>query len=59
MLVQHSISLYHTKRRNDKIVDSDSAMLHVKSANKGLLIPQITLIGINDAATIPTPAALL
>ena len=33
-----------------------SAMLEVKSANKGLLIPQVALTGVNDASTITTPA---
>ena len=36
-----------------------SAMLEVKSANKGLLIPQIALTGVNDATTITTPATSL
>ena len=36
-----------------------SAMLEVKSANKGLLIPQIALTGVNDASTITTPATSL
>jgi len=36
-----------------------SAMLDVKSANKGLLIPQVALTGVNDATTIPTPATSL
>ena len=37
----------------------NSAMLQVKSANKGLLIPQIALTGVNDATTIATPATSL
>lgn len=37
----------------------NSAMLDVKSANKGLLIPQIALTGVNDVTTIPTPATSL
>ncbi len=36
-----------------------SAMLDVKSTNKGLLIPQIALTGVNDATTITTPATSL
>ena len=36
-----------------------SAMLDVKSANKGLLIPQVALTGVNDATTITTPATSL
>ena len=37
----------------------NSAMLHVKSANKGLLIPQIAIRGVNDATTISNPASSL
>lgn len=36
-----------------------SAMLHVKSSNKGLLISQIALTTVNDATIIPTPATSL
>ncbi len=38
---------------------NSSAMLEVKSANKGLLIPQVALTGVNDATTITTPATSL
>ena len=34
-------------------------MLDVKSTNKGLLIPRVTLTGTNDAVTISSPAASL
>jgi hypothetical protein len=34
---------------------NNSAMLDIKSTNKGLLIPQIALTGVNDATTIATP----
>lgn len=33
-----------------------SAMLDVQSANKGLLIPRVTLLSLTDVTTIPTPA---
>jgi len=36
-----------------------SAMLHVESASKGMLIPQVALTGVNDASTITTPATSL
>jgi len=44
---------------DDGSTPDNSAMLHVKSANKGLLIPQIALTGVNDATTIATPATSL
>jgi len=44
---------------DDGSTPNNSAMLHVKSANKGLLIPQIALTGVNDATTIATPATSL
>lgn len=36
-----------------------SAMLHVAAANKGILIPQVTLTSSTDAVTIATPATSL
>ena len=36
-----------------------SAMLDVKSTNKGMLVPQVALTGINDTSTITTPAISL
>ncbi len=36
-----------------------SAMLEIKSANKGLKIPQVALTGVNDTTTITTPATSL
>ena len=33
-----------------------SAALEVRAANKGLLIPQVSLTAITDGTTIPTPA---
>jgi hypothetical protein len=43
----------------DGSVPNSSAMLDVNAPNKGLLIPQIQLKGINDAVTIKTPAPSL
>ena len=34
-------------------------MLDVVSANKGLLLPRVSLLGINDVSTIPNPAVSL
>ncbi|MFY9307996.1 MAG: hypothetical protein WAQ28_02995 [Bacteroidia bacterium] len=36
-----------------------SAMLDVVSANKGLLMPRVSLTGVNDNTTIPNPATSL
>jgi hypothetical protein len=36
-----------------------SAMLEVRAANKGILIPQVALTGVNDATTISSPATSL
>jgi len=36
-----------------------SAMLEVRATNKGLLIPQVALTGVNDATTISSPATSL
>jgi len=36
-----------------------SSMLEIKSTNKGLLIPRVTLTGTNDVATISSPATSL
>jgi hypothetical protein len=44
---------------NDGSVPHASAMLDVKSANKGLLIPRVTLTGTNDISTVPVPAKSL
>jgi hypothetical protein len=43
----------------DGSAPNSSAMLDVSAANKGLLIPQIRLTGVNDATTISSPAASL
>ena len=37
----------------------ESAMLEVKSSDKGMLIPRVALTGVNDASTIATPATSL
>ena len=44
---------------SDGTSPNNSAMLDVKSPNKGLLIPQIALTGVNDGSTIATPAVSL
>jgi hypothetical protein len=44
---------------SDGSIPDRSAMLDIKSSNKGLLIPQITLTGIYDITTIPSPAISL
>jgi hypothetical protein len=41
------------------IVPDGSSMLEVRTANKGILIPQVPLTGINDAGTIGSPATSL
>lgn len=38
---------------------NSSALLDLKSANKGILMPQVALTGKNDATTIPSPATSL
>ncbi len=43
----------------DGTVPNSSAMLDVSAPNKGLLIPQIHLTGVNDVTTISSPAASL
>jgi len=43
----------------DATLPNSSAMLDVKSANKGLLIPRVALTGTADATTIPSPATSL
>ncbi len=44
---------------NDSSSADGSAILDVKSIDKGLLIPQIALTGVNDATTILTPVTSL
>src|SRR5204862_3648087 len=39
---------------NDGSLPTAGAMLDVKSASKGILIPRIALTGTNDVSTIPT-----
>jgi len=43
----------------DATLPNSSAMLDVKSANKGLLIPRVALTGTGDLTTIPSPAISL
>ena len=43
----------------DASLPNSSAMLDVKSTNKGMLIPRVTLTGTADLTTIPTPATSL
>lgn len=43
----------------DGSAPNSSAMLDVSAPNKGLLIPRITLTGVNDAITISSPAISL
>ena len=44
---------------NDGSLPNSSAMLDVKSTNKGLLIPRVSLTSLNDAVTITNPATSL
>ena len=44
---------------SDGSTPDKSAILDISSVNQGLLIPRITLTGVNDAATIATPATSL
>ena len=44
---------------DDGSTPNNSAMLDVKSTSKGLLIPQIALMGVYDITTIPDPAVSL
>ena len=41
------------------ITPDASAMLEVRATNKGLLIPQVALTGVNDATPISSPATSL
>ena len=44
---------------DDGSTPNNSAMLDVKASNKGLLIPQIALMGVTDVTAIPNPALSL
>ena len=59
MLLQIRTFAQNIGINDDGSTPDNSAMLHVKSANKGLLIPQIALTGVNDATSITTPATSL
>lgn len=41
---------------SDGSVPHSSAMLDLKSTNKGMLVPRVSLLNITDVATIPSPA---
>jgi len=43
----------------DATLPNSSAMLDVKSSNKGMLIPRVALTGTGDITTIPSPATSL
>ena len=43
----------------DASLPNSSAMLDVKSTNKGMLLPRVALSGTADVTTIPTPATSL
>jgi len=58
MLASYSLNAQVAVTTDGSSADA-SAMLDVKSANKGMLIPQIALTGVNDATTITTPATSL
>ncbi|MEI6748884.1 MAG: hypothetical protein WCM93_06965 [Bacteroidota bacterium] len=59
LILQIQLYAQNVGINDDGSTPDNSAMLHVKSANKGLLIPQIALTGVNDAASIPSPATSL
>ena len=44
---------------NDGSQPNASAMLDIKNANKGLLIPRVSLVSETDASTIPSPVVSL
>jgi len=44
---------------NSNALPDNSAMLDVRSSNRGLLIPRIALTGTNDVITIPSPTLSL
>jgi len=58
MLASYSLNAQVAVTTDGSSADA-SAMLDVKSANKGMLIPQVALTGVNDATTITTPATSL
>jgi len=44
---------------NTVFIPDASAMLEVRATNKGILIPQVALTGVNNATTISSPATSL
>ena len=59
LLLQIQLLAQNVGINDDGSQPDNSAMLHIKSTNKGLLIPQIALTGVNDASTITSPATSL
>jgi len=59
------VSITNTLKAQSLGVNTDgsspnsSTLLHVKSSNKGILIPSVSLTGVSDATTISTPATSL
>ena len=58
MMASYSLSAQMAVTTDGSSADA-SAMLEVKSTNKGLLIPNVTLTGTTDGTTITTPAVSL
>ncbi len=59
IILQSPLFAQNVGINNDGSNPDNSAMLHIKSTDKGLLIPQIALTGIFDIFTIPNPAVSL
>jgi hypothetical protein len=59
LLISASAFAQNVGINSDGTAPDASAMLDVKSANKGLLIPNVALTGTTDATTITTPAVSL
>lgn len=56
MLFFHSLNGQNVAINNSNAAPDPSAILDINSPNKGILLPRVTLLGIGDAATIPSPA---
>jgi hypothetical protein len=59
LLMAGSATLAQVAINTDGSQPAGSAMLDIKSINKGMLIPQITLTGTTDGTTISSPATSL
>ena len=59
LFVNFYLSAQNIAVNNDGSLPSASAMLDVKSNNKGLLIPRVALTSINDYTTIASPSESL